>query len=104
RRRVLGPIFRGAAMAATGVLSTPVRAGDPPPLLGSLVGGKAVGTADRSSEVFDPATGVVTSRVAYADAATVDSAVRLAAAAWKAEWRDVPQKNRFAILMRLREL
>jgi len=91
-------------MAATGALSTPVQAGDALPVVGSLVAGKTIGTAARSSEVFDPATGAVTKLVAHADEATVDSAVQLAIAAWKADWRDAPQKSRFAVLMRLREL
>jgi malonate-semialdehyde dehydrogenase (acetylating)/methylmalonate-semialdehyde dehydrogenase len=75
------------------------------PLVGSLVGGRSVADpAAPTTAVFDPATGELVRRVAHASPAVVDDAVRRADAVWRSEWRDLPSKNRFAILMRLREL
>ncbi len=43
------------------------------------IGGKAVdGAGDREGDVFDPATGELTGRVAFASAADVDAAVAAA--------------------------
>lgn len=90
-------------MARAEVLDAPRTSGDP--LIGSLVGGRQVADpAAVTSEVFDPATGEATGRLAHADAATVDEAVRLATAAWRGGWGELPQKNRLGVLMRLREL
>jgi malonate-semialdehyde dehydrogenase (acetylating) / methylmalonate-semialdehyde dehydrogenase len=92
-------------MAGTEVLEAPHQTSGAAPLIGSLVGGRPViDPGAVTSEVFDPATGEVTGRLAHADARTVDEAVRLAIEAWRTGWRDLPQKNRFTILMRLREL
>jgi malonate-semialdehyde dehydrogenase (acetylating) / methylmalonate-semialdehyde dehydrogenase len=61
------------------------------------------GPAGRYGEVFDPARGVVQARVAFADAATIDRAVRAAAAAFPG-WRDTPLGKRTEILFAFREL
>jgi malonate-semialdehyde dehydrogenase (acetylating)/methylmalonate-semialdehyde dehydrogenase len=92
-------------MAGTEVLdAAPATAGSMP-LIGSLIGGRSsADPAAAESDVFDPATGEVTKRLAHANGGTVDEAVRLATAAWRGGWGDLPQKDRFAILMRLREL
>jgi malonate-semialdehyde dehydrogenase (acetylating) / methylmalonate-semialdehyde dehydrogenase len=54
--------------------------------IGHWIGGKATeGTSERAGDVFDPATGERTAKVAFASAAEVDTAVataREAAAAW----------------------
>ncbi|MGE5524658.1 MAG: CoA-acylating methylmalonate-semialdehyde dehydrogenase [Rhodospirillaceae bacterium] len=60
-------------------------------------------TSDRYGDITDPATGVVTRRVAYCNAADVDAAVVAAKAAFPA-WRDTPPLRRARVLMRLREL
>ena len=92
-------------MTGTEVLDARHETSGRAPLIGSVVGGRAVADPDgMTSEVFDPATGEVTGRLAHADASTVDEAVRLATAAWRGGWGELPQKNRFSILMRLREL
>jgi malonate-semialdehyde dehydrogenase (acetylating)/methylmalonate-semialdehyde dehydrogenase len=59
--------------------------------------GKPVSSAGRHGEVFNPATGQVTKRVAFADAATVDAAVRAASAAFPA-WRDTPPLRRARVM------
>jgi malonate-semialdehyde dehydrogenase (acetylating) / methylmalonate-semialdehyde dehydrogenase len=61
------------------------------------------GTSDRSGEVFDPATGEVARRVAYASAEDVDAAVASARAAFPA-WRDTSLAKRTQVLFAFREL
>jgi malonate-semialdehyde dehydrogenase (acetylating) / methylmalonate-semialdehyde dehydrogenase len=53
-------------------------------------------------DVYDPAKGVVQARVAFADAAMVDRAVRAAGAAFPA-WRDTPLGKRSEVLFSFRE-
>ena len=53
----------------------------------------------RTQDVFNPAIGKVTRRVAMADAAIVDRAVASAAAAWPA-WADTPPIRRARVLAR----
>ena len=73
-------------------------------LIQHYIDGAAVeGPSDRYGEVFDPARGVAQARVAFADAATIDRAVRAAAAAFPA-WRDTPLGKRSEILFAFREL
>ena len=72
--------------------------------IGHWIGGRRVdGAAARRGPVFDPARGVQTGEVAFASAAEVDDAVKVAAAA-AAEWRDSPLSRRSAAMFRLREL
>ncbi|HEV3088755.1 MAG TPA: CoA-acylating methylmalonate-semialdehyde dehydrogenase [Candidatus Elarobacter sp.] len=72
--------------------------------LGHFVGGARVeGGSGRSGEVYDPATGELARRVAFASAAEVDAAVRAARAAL-AEWSETPPLRRAAVLFRFREL
>ena len=72
--------------------------------IGHWIGGRRVdGTAARRGPVFDPASGVQTAEVAFASAAEVDAAVKVAAAA-AADWRDSPLSRRSAAMFRLREL
>jgi malonate-semialdehyde dehydrogenase (acetylating)/methylmalonate-semialdehyde dehydrogenase len=73
-------------------------------LIQHYIDGAAVDSpAERSGEVFDPAQGIVQARVAFADAATIDRAVRAAAKAFPA-WRDTPLGKRSEILFAFREL
>jgi malonate-semialdehyde dehydrogenase (acetylating) / methylmalonate-semialdehyde dehydrogenase len=72
--------------------------------IGHYVGGKRVaGTSGRSGEVYDPATGVRSGRVAFANAAEVDAAVAAATAAFPA-WSDLPPSRRATVMFRFREL
>jgi malonate-semialdehyde dehydrogenase (acetylating) / methylmalonate-semialdehyde dehydrogenase len=59
--------------------------------------------AERSGEVFDPATGRVSATVAFASPADVDGAVTSAAAAFPG-WRDTSLAKRTSILFAFREL
>ncbi|MBV8933891.1 MAG: aldehyde dehydrogenase family protein, partial [Kutzneria sp.] len=61
------------------------------------------GTAERSGEVFDPATGAVSSTVDFASPAEVDEAVASARHAWQG-WRDTSLATRTAVLFAFREL
>ncbi|MEO8202843.1 MAG: CoA-acylating methylmalonate-semialdehyde dehydrogenase [Betaproteobacteria bacterium] len=67
------------------------------------IGGKAVVPDLRMGEVFNPATGRATKQVPYADAATVDSAVKAAAAALPA-WRDAPPLRRARVMQKFLQL
>jgi malonate-semialdehyde dehydrogenase (acetylating)/methylmalonate-semialdehyde dehydrogenase len=67
------------------------------------INGKPAAPAGRIGEVFNPATGQVTKRVAFADAKAIDSAVQAAAAAFP-EWRDTPPLRRARILQKFLQL
>jgi malonate-semialdehyde dehydrogenase (acetylating)/methylmalonate-semialdehyde dehydrogenase len=68
-----------------------------------IAGARVSGAPGRTSEVFNPATGEVTSRVRLADATTVDAAVRAAAAAFPA-WADTPALRRARVMFKFKEL
>src|SRR5262249_9570497 len=61
------------------------------------------GTSGRTGDVFDPATGAVSKKVAFANAADVDTAVSAAARAFPA-WRDASLTERTKKLFAFREL
>ncbi len=68
------------------------------------IGGKAwAGLPDRHGDVFDPAAGVVTSRVALAGAGIVDVAVQAAARA-AASWGSISLSARSRVLFAFRDL
>ncbi len=72
--------------------------------IGHYIGGKRVaGTSGRAGEVFNPATGEQSGRVAFAGAAEVDAAVAAATAAFPA-WSDQPPSRRATVMFRFREL
>ena len=72
--------------------------------IGHYVGGKRVaGSSGRTGEVFNPATGELSGRVAFASVAEVDAAVAAAAAAFPA-WSDMPPSRRATVMFRFREL
>jgi malonate-semialdehyde dehydrogenase (acetylating)/methylmalonate-semialdehyde dehydrogenase len=72
--------------------------------LGHYIDGKRrAGAGGRSGEVFNPATGEVSRRVAFADAPEVDAAVKAAAAAFPA-WAATPPLSRARVLFKFREL
>ena len=60
------------------------------------------GVADRTGDVFDPATGAVAARVDFASSAVVDEAVAAASAAFS-EWRRTPLSRRTAVLFAFRQ-
>ena len=57
----------------------------------------------RFGEVFNPATGRVTKKVVFSDAALVDAAVQAAAAAFPA-WRDTPVLRRARVMQKFLQL
>jgi malonate-semialdehyde dehydrogenase (acetylating) / methylmalonate-semialdehyde dehydrogenase len=87
------------------LLSTPAPEAAALELVGSRIAGEVLADPTAPfSEVFDPATGEVTRRVAHADDALVDRAVQVATGAWRSDWRDAAQNRRFAMLIKLRAL
>ena len=61
------------------------------------------GASDRSAEVFDPATGRVTKRVALASRQDAEAVIAAAEAAFP-RWRDMSLARRTQVLFRFREL
>jgi malonate-semialdehyde dehydrogenase (acetylating)/methylmalonate-semialdehyde dehydrogenase len=73
------------------------------PQIGSRIAGEEVADhAAKRSEVFDPATGKVTRHLVHATEQDLERAVAAAVVA-AAEWGEVAQSRRFAMLMSLRE-
>jgi malonate-semialdehyde dehydrogenase (acetylating)/methylmalonate-semialdehyde dehydrogenase len=69
------------------------------------IGGKTVdGNGGRHGEVYDPATGQQTGRVAFASAAEVDGAVATAREAFVSTWRGASLARRSRVLFAFREL
>jgi malonate-semialdehyde dehydrogenase (acetylating)/methylmalonate-semialdehyde dehydrogenase len=66
-------------------------------------GSKATGTSTRAQDVFNPATGAVTGRVALANTADVNAAVAAAQAAFPA-WADTPPIRRARVMFKFLEL
>src|SRR5246500_3948945 len=72
--------------------------------IGHYIGGKGVeGTSGRWGDVYNPATGERTRRVAFAGAAEVERAVPASATAFPA-WAATPPLTRARILFKFREL
>src|SRR5256886_4776649 len=67
------------------------------------INGKALAPAGRHGEVFNPATGQVTKKVVFSDAALIDAAVQAAAAAFPA-WRDTPVLRRARVMQKFLQL
>ena len=61
------------------------------------INGARAAPGTRFGEVFNPASGRVTKKVAFADAGTIDAAVKAASAAFPA-WRDTPPLRRARIM------
>jgi malonate-semialdehyde dehydrogenase (acetylating)/methylmalonate-semialdehyde dehydrogenase len=78
--------------------------GNDVPLVPHWIGGAPwAGDPTRTGEVYDPSTGEVSARVAFASAADVDAAVGAAHAAF-AGWRATSLAERTRVLFRFREL
>jgi malonate-semialdehyde dehydrogenase (acetylating) / methylmalonate-semialdehyde dehydrogenase len=72
--------------------------------IGHYIGGRVVaGTSGRTQDVFNPATGAVTGKVALANTAEVSAAVAAAQAAFPA-WADTPPIRRARILFKFLDL
>ncbi|MDP2018260.1 CoA-acylating methylmalonate-semialdehyde dehydrogenase [Hydrogenophaga sp.] len=69
-----------------------------------FIGGKsAAGTSTRAQDVFNPATGAVTGKVALANGSDVNAAVAAAQAAFPA-WADTPPIRRARVMFKFLEL
>ena len=78
-------------------MSTPTR-------ITHLIGGRPwSGAAERTSPVFNPATGEQTGVLDLASAALVDEVVKGASSAWE-QWADASLAKRTAVLFAFREL
>ncbi|HEV8015915.1 MAG TPA: CoA-acylating methylmalonate-semialdehyde dehydrogenase [Stellaceae bacterium] len=72
--------------------------------LGHFIAGKRVrGTSGHFGEVFDPAAGAVSARVAFADAGEIDAAVNAAREAFPA-WAATPPLMRARVMFKYKEL
>jgi malonate-semialdehyde dehydrogenase (acetylating)/methylmalonate-semialdehyde dehydrogenase len=71
--------------------------------IGHLINGEYVSRPGRTQDVFNPATGQVSTQVALASKATVEEAIAAADAAFPA-WRDTPPVKRARIMFRFKEL
>ncbi len=72
--------------------------------IGHFIGGKVVaGTSGRTADVFNPASGEITGKVALANTAEVNAAVEAAAAAWPA-WAMMPPLRRARVMFKFKEL
>jgi len=75
-----------------------------PKTIGHFIGGKrTAGAGSRSGNVYDPATGEVAGRVAFADQADVDAAVAAAAAAFPG-WAKTTPLRRARVLFKYKDL
>jgi malonate-semialdehyde dehydrogenase (acetylating)/methylmalonate-semialdehyde dehydrogenase len=85
-------------------MTVTLRARQPITAIGHAINGHVVpGTSARSQDVFNPATGAVTGRVALAGSAEVDAAVAAGAAAFPA-WADTPPIRRARVMFKFLEL
>jgi malonate-semialdehyde dehydrogenase (acetylating)/methylmalonate-semialdehyde dehydrogenase len=72
--------------------------------IGHFIGGRGVaGVSGEFGDVFNPATGDMSARVALASAAELDTAVAAAVAAWPA-WAATPPLRRARVMFRFKEL
>jgi malonate-semialdehyde dehydrogenase (acetylating)/methylmalonate-semialdehyde dehydrogenase len=72
--------------------------------IGHFIGGRQVaGSSGRLGDVFNPASGELSAKVALANAAEVDKAVAAAAAAWP-DWANTPPLRRARVMFRLKDL
>ncbi len=72
--------------------------------LGHFIGGKRIaGKSGRHGDVFNPATGEVTTHVAFADSSEIDAAVAAAREAFPA-WAATPPLTRARVMFKYKEL
>lgn len=72
-------------------------------IIGHLIGGKHSEQAERTQDVFNPATGKVAKKVAIASRETVEEAISAAQAAYP-EWRNTPPLKRARIMFNYKAL
>jgi len=72
-------------------------------IIGHLINGEICNDAQRTQEVFNPATGQSERHVAIASVATVEQAISAAQAAYPA-WRNTPPLKRARVMFKFKEL
>jgi malonate-semialdehyde dehydrogenase (acetylating)/methylmalonate-semialdehyde dehydrogenase len=72
-------------------------------IIGHLIDGKRSQQAARTQDVFNPATGEVSKKVAIASKETVEEAITVAQAAYP-EWRNTPPLKRARIMFNYKAL
>ncbi|WP_193162446.1 CoA-acylating methylmalonate-semialdehyde dehydrogenase [Microbulbifer hainanensis] len=72
-------------------------------IVGHFINGQTTEAAERTQDVFNPATGEVTKQVAIAAKDTVEEAIAAAQAAYPA-WRNTPPAKRAKIMFRYKQL
>lgn len=72
-------------------------------LVGHFIAGQLSYHAERTQNVYNPATGQVTKQVALADTQTVEHAIAVAQAAFPV-WRDTPAIKRARVMFKFKEL
>lgn len=72
-------------------------------IIGHLIGGKLSQEAARTQDVFNPATGLVSKKVAIASKETVEEAIAVAQAAYP-EWRNTPPLKRARVMFNYKAL
>ncbi|MBL1142994.1 MAG: CoA-acylating methylmalonate-semialdehyde dehydrogenase [Proteobacteria bacterium] len=71
--------------------------------VGHLINGEMNYSSDKTQDVFNPSSGVVTKQVLLADKQTVEGAITAAETAFP-EWRDIPPVKRARVMFRFKEL
>ena len=71
--------------------------------IGHFINGNVIDNNERSQDVFNPATGEATSKVALASKQTVEHAISAAKAAFP-EWRNTPAIKRARVMFRFKDL
>ena len=71
--------------------------------IGHLINGQSQADENRTQDVFNPATGEVSKRVALASQSTVEEAIANAQAAFPA-WRNTPPAKRAQVMFKLKTL
>lgn len=72
-------------------------------IVGHFIGGQHCADAERTQDVFNPATGVAEKQVALASQSTVEAAIAAAEAAFPA-WRNTTPHKRARVMFRFKEL
>ncbi|WP_226664704.1 CoA-acylating methylmalonate-semialdehyde dehydrogenase [Microbulbifer aggregans] len=72
-------------------------------IVGHFINGQVVEAAERTQDVFNPATGEVTKQVAIAAKSTVEEAIASAQTAYP-EWRNTPPAKRAKIMFKFKQL
>ncbi|WP_237067644.1 CoA-acylating methylmalonate-semialdehyde dehydrogenase [Microbulbifer guangxiensis] len=72
-------------------------------IVGHYINGQVSEAAERTQDVFNPATGEVTKQVAIAAKETVEEAIAAAQAAFPA-WRDTPPAKRAKVMFKFKQL